>query len=319
MIGRQHGIRQVALALNPTAGKGRGAHAGATVGARLADAGLEVLELTAGSAAELTARAREAVASGVDALVVVGGDGMVHLGCNVVGGTNTPLGIVAAGTGNDIARGLGLTVGDPARAVRELVAAVLAGTVRRMDAARCRTRDGDRWFAGVLAAGFDALVNERANGWRWPRGHLRYDLAILRELPVLRPRDYRIDLDGQAWETPAVMVVVANGTSYGGGMQICPGASIEDGLLDVLVVLPLSRAAFVRIYPRVYAGTHLGDARVVVRQARRVQVAAAGIVAYADGERMSALPLTCEAVPGALRVLAAPTTAHEAPDVRTGR
>ncbi|HEX2807166.1 MAG TPA: diacylglycerol kinase family protein, partial [Kineosporiaceae bacterium] len=245
----------------------------------------------------------------------------VHLGCNVVGGTSTPLGIVAAGTGNDIARGLGLPVGDPARAVGDLVAAIETGTVHRMDAARCRTLDGaDRWFAGVLAAGFDALVNERANSWRWPRGHLRYDLAILRELPVLRARDYRLVLDGRPWRTPAVMVVVANGTSYGGGMRICPDASTDDGLLDVLVVLPLSRTAFVRIYPRVYAGTHLGDPRVVVRRARSVEVAAPGIVAYADGERVGALPLTCEAVPGALQVLVPPAAAtHEAPDVLPGR
>jgi diacylglycerol kinase (ATP) len=171
----------------------------------------------------------------------------------------------------------------------------------------------------VLAAGFDALVNERANGWRWPPGHLRYDLAVLRELPVLRARAYRLELDGSRWETPAVMVVVANGTSYGGGMRICPDASTDDGMLDVLVVLPLSRTAFIRIYPRVYAGTHLEDPRVIVRRARRVEVAAAGIVAYADGERLSPLPLTCEAVPGALRVLLPPAAVHEAPDVLPGR
>jgi diacylglycerol kinase (ATP) len=319
VIQRRPGFHRVALAVNPTAGRGRGARAGDAVRARLAGDGIDVQDLVAGSAAELTALAREAVETRVDALVVVGGDGMVHLGCNVVCGTSIPLGIVAAGTGNDIARGLGLTIGDPARAVGDLIAAIESDTVHPMDAARCRTLDGDRWFAGVLAAGFDALVNERANGWLWPRGHLRYDLAILRELPVLRPRDYRLELDGVPWQTPAVMVVVANGTSYGGGMRICPDASTDDGLLDVLVVLPLSRTALLRIYPRVYAGTHLGDSRVLVRRARRVEVAAAGIVAYADGERICPLPLSCEAVPGALHVLVPPATGHEAPDVLPGR
>jgi diacylglycerol kinase (ATP) len=228
---------------------------------------------------------------------------MTHLGVNVVAGTPTPLGIVAAGTGNDIARDLGLPVGDVDAAAAAAVAGLDGGGSAAVDAVRCP--DLDRWFLGVLGAGFDALVNERANGWSRPRGRLRYDLAVLRELPVLRPRDYELDLDGELVRTAAVMVVVANGTSYGGGMRVCPDALMDDGLVDVLVVAPLSRTAFLRIFPRVYRGTHVTDPRVVVRRARRVRVASAGIVGYADGERLGALPLTCEAVPGAVRVLGA--------------
>jgi diacylglycerol kinase (ATP) len=301
----------LALAVNPAAAKGRGAHAGAIVAARLAADGMEVVRVTGDDATSLETRARKAVADGAETLVVVGGDGMVHLGVNVVAGTSCRLGIVAAGTGNDIARGLGLRIGDPDGAARDVVAAVEAGHLVAVDAARCPGAagpgpEGDRWFAGVLGAGFDAVVNERANGWRWPRGHLRYDLAILRELPVLRPRPYELELDGERWETPAVMVVVANGPAYGGGMRICPDARTDDGLLDVLVVAPLSRTALLRIYPRVYAGTHVTDPRVSVRRARRVRVATDGIVAYADGERLAPLPVTAEAVPGALRVLTPP-------------
>ena len=306
--------RRIALAVNPTAGRGRGAQAGAAVASRLVAGGAEVERITAPDAAALEARAREAVAEGADTLVVVGGDGMVHLGVNVVAGTGCALGIVAAGTGNDIARSLGLQLHDPDAAARDIIAAVEDGTVREIDGARCvgvggapgAGAAGDRWFAGVLGAGFDALVNERANGWRWPRGHLRYDLAILRELRVLRPRDYLLELDGQAWDVSAVMVVVANGPSYGGGMRICPDAVLDDGLLDVLVVESLSRTAFLRIYPRVYRGAHLADPRVTVRRARRVRLQAAGIVTYADGERLAPLPITVEAVPGALRVLVPP-------------
>ena len=318
--------RRVALAVNPTAGRGRGAHSGAVAAARLAADGVDVVPITGAHAAQVRANAAQALADGADTLVVVGGDGMVHLGVNLVAGTGHTLGIIAAGTGNDIARGLGLRIGDPDGAARDVVAAVEADAVREIDAVRCTLPASDQpadpsasqsagpsaepapdrvsWFAGVLGAGFDALVNERANGWRWPRGDRRYDLAILRELPVLRARDYDLDLDGRPWQVRAVMVVVANGPAYGGGMQICPDARMDDGLLDVLVVAPLSRAAFLRIYPRVYAGTHLSDPRVSVRRARRVRVAAAGIVAYADGERLGPLPLTAEAVPRALRVLA---------------
>jgi diacylglycerol kinase (ATP) len=302
----------VVLAVNPTAGKGRGARAGAIVASRLAADRVPVRAVTGTSGPDLSERAREALAEGGRALVVVGGDGMVHLGTNLVAGTEIPLGIVPAGTGNDVAREFGLILGDPDAAARDVVRAIQAGSVRVVDAARCPavtgpSPEGDRWFAGVLGAGFDAIVNERANGWRWPRGHLRYDLAILRELPVLRPREYRLVLDGQCWETAALMVAIGNGTAYGGGMHVCPDAVMDDGLLDVIVVRPLSRTAFVRLYPKVYAGTHVSDPRVEVRRARRVEVASPGIVAYADGERLGPLPIVAEAVPGALHVLTAPT------------
>jgi len=322
---------RVALAVNPVSGRGRGARAGRAVAAQLAADGVDVVPVAAVDAGSALAGLRAARADGVDALVVVGGDGMVHLGVNAVAGTGCALGIVAAGTGNDIARELGLRTGDPAGAARDLVRALEAGSVRAVDAARCidvgapppvahgpRGRygpdaahgphgaHGDRWFAGVLAAGFDALVNERADGWRWPRGDVRYDLAILRELPVLRPRDYVLTLDGVERHLPAVMVVVANGPAYGGGMRICPDARMDDGLLDVLVVAPLSRTALMRIYPRVYRGTHVSDPRVSVERARQVRVAAEGIVATADGERLARLPVTAQAVPGALRVLVPP-------------
>lgn len=303
--------RRVALAVNATAGKGRGARAGIAVEALLRRHGVTVVPVVGDDAADVERNARKALQAEADTLVVVGGDGMTHLGTNVVAGTQAALGIVAAGTGNDIARTLGLPVGDVEASVAGVVAAVDAGSVRQVDAVRCPgvagpSPDGDRWFLGVLGAGFDAIVNERANGWRWPRGHLRYDLAILRELPVLRPRGYVLDLDGEAWTTRALLVVVANGTSYGGGLHVCPDALMDDGLIDVLVVRPMPRTSFLRIYPKAYRGTHVSDPRVEIRRARRVRIVSEGIVAYADGERLAPLPLTCEVVPEALRVLGAP-------------
>jgi len=303
----------VALAVNPTSGRGRGAQAGDQAFARLASAGLSVSRLAGRDAADLAARVGRTVADGVDALVVVGGDGMVHLGVNAVAGTATPLGIVAAGTGNDIARSLGLPVEDTAAAATAVIGALTSGQqprVRAIDAARCTRPDepGCRWFAGVLAAGFDAIVNERANRWTRPKGHLRYDLAILRELPVFRAREYELVLDGEPWHTRGMLVAIGNGPCYGGGMRVCPDALFDDGLLDVMVVAPMSRIAFMRLYPRVYSGRHVEHPLVEVRRARRVHLACEGIVAYGDGERMHPLPMTTEAVPGALRVLAGACT-----------
>jgi diacylglycerol kinase (ATP) len=189
-----------------------------------------------------------------------------------------------------------------------------------VDAARCAWRVGgepapERWFAGVLGAGFDAIVNERANGWRWPRGRSKYVLAMLRELPVFRPRAYTIELDGEVWSTPAMLVAVGNGPSYGGGMRVTPDAHLDDGLLDVMVVEPVSRPEFLRIFPRVYAGTHVDHPAVTIRRARSVTVAAPGIVGYGDGERFGPLPMTMTAVPRALSVLAG----HEADVPRPAR
>lgn len=285
---------------NPAAGKGRAKEHGTGAAALLRAAGHEVEDLTAGSAADSLARARAAVRAGADVLVVVGGDGMVHLGVNAVAGTQTPLAVVPCGTGNDIATSLGLPVNDLPGAVRT----VSAGATRTIDAVR-RADAGseERWYAGVLCGGFDAVVNERANGWRWPRGRLRYDLAIARELPVFRPLDYVLELDGERWETRAMLVAVGNGPRYGGGMQIAPDASYDDGLLDVVVVGPLSIIGLARAFPKIYTGEHVQHPAVTVRRARRVGLSTPGITAYADGERFGTLPLTVEAVPGALTVL----------------
>jgi diacylglycerol kinase (ATP) len=160
------------------------------------------------------------------------------------------------------------------------------------------------WFAGVLAAGFDAIVNERANGMRFPRGPRRYDAAILAELLRLRPRTYELGLDGVASTVDAVLVAVANTACYGGGFRICPDADPTDGVLDIVVGGRFTRAGLVRILPRVRRGTHLGHQLVATHRARTVTLAAEGITAYADGERVGALPLTVTCVPEALTLLA---------------
>jgi diacylglycerol kinase (ATP) len=161
-----------------------------------------------------------------------------------------------------------------------------------------------RWFGAVLGAGFDAIVNERANRMRFPRGPRRYDIAIVAELVRLRPRHYRITLDGEVHDLDAVLVAIGNTPSYGGGMRICPAADATDGLLDLVVVGPIGRATFTRIKPRVYAGTHVDHPAVTSYRAATIRVEAEGITAYVDGERTSPLPVTVHAAPGALQLLA---------------
>lgn len=318
------GLR-VALAVNPSSGRGRGAQAGRAAIDGLTAAGLSVEVLIGKDAGDLAGQVQHVLSPSADyaadpvsALVVAGGDGMVQLGVCALAraGWPAPLGIVPAGSGNDVARAMGLAVDNWVTAAQD-VARSLADPARwrPIDTVRCTPVQPDgspreedaRWFAGVLGAGFDAIVNERANrwtsGWCMPRGRARYVLAMLRELPRLQARHYALTVDGEEWRTPAMLVAVANAPSYGGGMRVCPDARLDDGLLDVLVVRPLSTPAFLRIFPRVYSGSHVGDPHVEIRRARTVTVSADGIVGYADGERIAALPLRCELMPGALTVL----------------
>ena len=148
------------------------------------------------------------------------------------------------------------------------------------------------------------MVNERANRMTWPRGRVRYNLAILAELRTFRPVPFVLDFEGETWHTDAMLVAVGNGSSYGGGMRVCPEARVDDGLLDVTVLGLISKPEFIRVFPTVYQGTHVDHPAVRIRRTRTVTLSAAGVTAYADGERVSVLPLRCESVPGALTVYA---------------
>jgi diacylglycerol kinase (ATP) len=287
---------QIVLLTNPTSGKGRGGRISAAVAARLRDAGFDVRELTGADADETLDLARGAVADGVATLAVVGGDGMVHLAVQALAGSRTRLGLVPAGTGNDVARYLDL----PRKDVQAATDVLIGGRERTIDLARV----GARYFVTVLAAGFDAKVNERANLMTWPRGQMRYNLATLAELRTFEPIPYVLEVDGDEHRFDAMMVAVGNGPSFGGGLRITEGALLDDGLLDVVVITRMSKPKLVRSYPRLFTGRIDGVAEYVHRRVRSVTVAAPGIVSYADGERFGPLPLTVECVPGALDVIA---------------
>lgn len=287
--------REIALLTNPTAGKGKGAKARAAALPRFQAAGIAVRDLAGRDADEALDLARAAAADAVEALVVVGGDGMVHLGAQAVATTGTALGIVPAGTGNDVARYLDLPRQDPAAAADRIV----AGHTRTIDLAR----SGSSYYVTVLCAGFDAVVNERANRMTWPKGQMRYNLATVAELRTFEPLPYTLELDGVPLRTEAMLVAVGNGPSFGGGLRITEGASLDDGLLDVVIIKPMSKPSLIRTYPKLFKGTHTTHPAYEHHRARTVTVAAPGIVTYADGERFGPLPLTVECVPGALTVL----------------
>ncbi|HEU5144238.1 MAG TPA: YegS/Rv2252/BmrU family lipid kinase [Dermatophilaceae bacterium] len=295
--------QRIALIVNPTAGKGIGRALGDRARTLLRAEGHDLIDASGRSLEEARERALEAIDDGVETVVVVGGDGIVNLGVNLCAGQPLRLAVVAAGTGNDLAMNLGLPVRDAAAAVR----VISGGRTRRIDAGRVVGADGrTRWFGGVLGAGFDAVVNARASRMTWPRGQMRYNLAILRELPVFRPIPYVIELDDRRIETRAMLVAVANTTSFGGGMNVCPDADFTDGLFDVLVLNEISIPQFLRVFPRVYSGRHVSHPAVEIHRSARVRLEAEGIESQADGEVFAPLPLEIDNVRGALDVIVGP-------------
>jgi diacylglycerol kinase (ATP) len=297
----------IAVLANPFAGKGRGAHAAAAAVERLRAEGVEV-RAYAGASPEDTARlAAQALGEEPAALVVVGGDGTLSGILELLIERAVPIALVAAGTGNDLARALDLPRDDPG------AAALLAvrGTPRTIDVGEVRSDIGTRLFLTVAALGFDAKVSDRTNRLRWPRGVLRYYLALLIELARLRPMPFRLSVDDDALrDAPGTLIAVGNTASYGGGMPVCVGAEADDGLLDVVHVRPIGRLRLIRLFPVLLSGRHLERREVSHRRARSVTVAAPGLVVYADGERVGAGTATIGLRAAAITMLVPSEASH---------
>lgn len=290
----------VAVLVSPAAGRGLARRPATEILDALRDGGLSPRLLPATTGPQAEKQAAEAVAAGTGAVVVVGGDGAMHAALQAVAGTTTPLAVVPAGTGNDLALALGIPR-EPRSALRAAAEDLVAGRIRTVDAGRT----AGRWWATVLCCGFDSAVSDRANRLRWPRGRRRYDVAVLAELARLRPRECTLVLDGEERTLPVTMVAVGNTAWYGGGLKVCPGSDPADGVFDVTVVGPTTRLALMRTKPLLATGAHVDHPSVQVFRAARVELASPGVTAYADGEPVSPLPAVAECVPGALRVVGA--------------
>ena len=294
-------VARVALLTNPVAGHGKAPAAGRRALAQLRQHGVEVRELAGTDAHSSAELARQAVADGVDALVVVGGDGMINLALAAVAGSSTPLGVVPAGTGNDQAREYGW----PRRSPEQAVDVIVAGVTREIDLGQAVTADGRvRLFGSVLASGFDSLVSDRTNRMRWPHGRARYNVAMLVEFVNLRPLPFTLTFaDGTVIERDLLLVAVGNTRSYGGGMKIAPAADPADGFFDVTIGGASTRREVLRMMPRVYRGTHVASPKVEVVRTTSLRIESPAISAYADGEYLGPLPVEVTLLPRAVRLL----------------
>jgi diacylglycerol kinase (ATP) len=286
---------------NPLSARGKGARVLANTMRYLDNQKIRYQIIAASSLAKTLEEFSAKSLINYERVLVIGGDGMIHHSINAlaqrkeIDHLEVPVGIIPAGTGNDFARALGLHLNHPERNLDHY----LSTEPRSVDLGEI---DGVR-FGAICSTGFDSIVNERANQMSWPRGKRKYDFAMIQELPRFKPRHYRITIDGQTSEVLAMLIAIANGPSYGGGMKVCPDAQLNDGLLDVMVLKPVPKGEFLRIFPKVYQGKHVSHPQVEISRGRTIHIEGEAIT-YADGERIGPTPVQVKVLPGALRTWA---------------
>lgn len=270
------------LAINPTSGQGRGAQVGQDVANYLADRKIHYRIITGANPLQFQENLRKE--SGVGAgIIAVGGDGLMHMALQVAAHTNLPLVPIPAGTGNDFVRTLGWS---PDKPLEPLWAAI----TKEPEEIDLGNVDGE-YFAAIASTGFDSIVNERANKMKWPKGPAKYNVAMALELPKFKPLQYKFTIDGKSFQREAMLIAAGNGKSYGGGMLVCPNADLTDGLLDLMILNPVSKREFVQIFPSVYEGKHVEHPQVEIIRAKEIHIDAPAIC-YADGERIGPMPAT---------------------------
>jgi diacylglycerol kinase (ATP) len=282
-----------AVVVNPISGAGKGAVLGTEVAGFFAGKKLPYEVITATSAERLRINLKVFLDKNGDlcsGVIAVGGDGLAHLVLQLVVPRKIPFAAIPAGTGNDFVRAQGWDLKD----IDKQLDQVISRPPQEIDLGLVDSE----WFGAVLSTGFDSVVNEKANTLNWPKGPMKYNLAIAMELPKFKPLKYKIELDSQTIETEAMLIAVGNGASYGGGMKVCPDAVMSDGLFDVMVLRPVSKVEFIRVFPKVFSGKHIEHPQVEIYRTRRVSLHA-DAVAYADGDRIGGLPVRAECIAGA--------------------
>jgi YegS/Rv2252/BmrU family lipid kinase len=228
--------------------------------------------------------------------VVVSGDGLIGAVGGALAGSETPLGIVPAGRGNDLARVLEVPE-DPAGAVEVLA----AGRLRRIDVGEA---NGKR-FLGIASTGFDAEANRLANEAQLLRGNLVYAYAGIRTLLGWKPARFTIQVGDERLRFSGYSVSAANSRAYGGGMMLAPDADLADGEFDVVTVSAVGKLRFLANLPKVFKGVHVEEDEVEVFRTARLELSASRPFAiYADGEHLTDLPASLRVLPRALNVIA---------------
>jgi YegS/Rv2252/BmrU family lipid kinase len=288
-------LRRLRLIVNPFAAGGRTARSLPGVQRVLDGHGLAYRTETTRSLEHASELARGATEAD-EVAVAFGGDGLVGAVAGALAHTDGILGVLPGGRGNDFARVLGIPL-EP----RAACSVLATGSVRKLDLGEA----GSKTFIGIASCGFDSDANRIANQTRLVRGNLVYAYGALRALAGWKPARFTVTLDGSEPRTfTGYSVAAANSKAFGGGMYLAPEASLEDGLLDVVIITQVPKLRYLRLLPTVFKGQHVHDRAVEVLRAREVEICSdRPFTVYADGDPLGALPLTLRALPAATNVL----------------
>lgn len=236
-------------------------------------------------------------------VLACGGDGTIHQVLQATIPAKITTGIIPAGTGNDIARNMGLPTSTSESYLVEVASLINQDHYDWVDASLITHGSATHWSLGVISAGFDSAVNERANRMKYGRGTLRYISALLAEIVPFQLHSFTVEMDGDTYNDPALLIAIGNGRGYGGGMRICPEASMTDGLLNVTWVGKAQRRTVLRLFPRIYSGRHIEHDLVTTYTVKEVRITSQESVIYADGERIGPPPVHITLVPRAAKIL----------------
>jgi diacylglycerol kinase (ATP) len=306
------GYRLIAVVVNKRSGKGRAKALLPKL--QYLSANYENLHLIAeNSEAQTKAKLRsipESSSSEKDFVVGIGGDGLVNLCIQEImkrSNEKCKLLVYPSGTGNDFANCNSQKKFRPEQIIdfdkNQLPHKVIDLGIVSDDAGH------SRYFSQVLSTGFDSLVNARANKFRFIRGRIKYTIATLLVLMRFKPIKYQIKIDKNEVFTDAMLVSVANGRNYGGGMQIVPQAKNDDGLLDLIILKPVSKLELLRVFPKVFKGGHVNHPKVSFYRGKNISISTLKggnsdqHIAYADGEYFFPLPIKISVAERSLTVL----------------
>ena len=285
------------LVVNSKAGKGRASKLANQFEELLNSNNLPYEIIKESSYEETVTKYRLSIASGkFNKVIAIGGDGLVNLCLQEIAERNIGLAVVPAGTGNDFAR----AVGSHKKNVDTIFNFIASQDPTSIDLGLVTGDFGRRWYVQVLSTGFDALVNNLANRITWPRGQIKYTLATILTLARFNPISYELIIDDKTVKQNLMLLSVANGETYGGGMRICPDASNSDGIFDILLVHPVSKIVLLTIFPKVFAGKHVPHPKIEIIRAKNIKLSA-NASAFADGEFVSKLPIEIANVQNALK------------------
>jgi diacylglycerol kinase (ATP) len=292
----------VVVVANPTAGRGKAGRLIGKVDRLLHEAGVAHDIRVSESGEDLAVLASAAADEGSRIVAVLGGDGTAGIAANALIGRGAALAVLPSGTADDFAASIGV------KRLEAAVRAIAEPNIVPIDVVRISTGTEQRYYVNVAGCGFDSEVNEAANAMTVRLGSTgTYVAAMVKTLSRFRAARFKIELDDEVIEGPHMLVVVANAVSFGGGMKVAPDASVVDGVLDVCLLREMTKAAFLRAFPKVFRGTHVHHPSIRMARAARVKIEAdRRVVVYADGERVGPAPAVFEIQPSVLPVVVGP-------------